>query len=234
MPASHFVIFNFSVQWKIDRYDIHIQLKEWWSKEKKSNRHSGERKPCHCIAIQVFMSPLPCTFSMNDQNTKFCVSLSHCLSEYHLSHLFDTPVLYASITLAVQHLKPKKVGGWRKPFSKWTIWGCLGHVIDFCNVALKPSVHMDSTLIRYLLITKSEVFPVSACSHVSPGLRNPALWSWRLIGVVSQLIQCHCGHCMHRSDAAKVENLSKKGWGPWKKIKHHRKCMGWGGWQRRG
>ena len=193
-----------------------------------SNRHSGERKPCQCITIQVLMSPLPCTFSMNDQNSKFCVSLSHCLSEYHLSHLFDIPVLYASITLAVQHLKPKKVGGWRKPFSKWTIWGCLGHVIDFCNVALKPSVHMDSTLIRYLLITKSEVFPVSACSHVSPGLRNPALWSWRLIRDVSQLTQRHYGHCMHRSDVAKVENSEQKGGGFSKRLKHHhRRCMGW-------
>ena len=111
---------------------------------------------------------------MNDPTIKICVALLYCALFVRISAW--SSIWHCGsvcITFSSSASETEKLGTWRKPFSKWTIWGCLGHVIDFCNVALKPSLHMDSILIRYLLITRSEVFPVFATVARLSGTSEP-------------------------------------------------------------
>ena len=162
----------------------------------------------------------------------FCIV--HFSLEYQLGHLFGTAVRYAS-RLVVPHLKLKNWGHEGNPSVSGPFGGAWAMWLIFVMLLLNPPY----IWIQYLLGTfwsldqrSSRSLPLS---HVSPGLRNPALWSWRLIRDISQLTQRHCGHCMHRSDAAKVENSEQKGGGFSKRLKHHRRrCMGWGRGQGQG
>ena len=155
-----------------NKHPTDIQMSQ--KPEKQTCRHSEESKTWQLYCKNSFdkFSPVHIQWMIPPSKFALLFCIVHFSLEYQLGHLFGIAVLYAS-RLVVPHLKLKIWGHEGKPFSKWTIWGCLGHVIDFCNVALKPSLHMDSILIRYLLITRSEVFPVFATVARLSGTSEP-------------------------------------------------------------
>ena len=166
---------------------------------------------------------------MNDFTIKICAALLYCALFVRISAW--SSIWHCGsvcITLSSSASETKKLGTWRKPFSKWTIWGCLGHVIDFCNAALKPSLQMDSILIRYLLITRSEVFPVFATVARLSGTSEPgpvvlAAHQGCISTYTTPLWSLHAS--LRRGKSWKF--WTKRG-GFSKRLKHHhRRCMGW-------